>query len=151
MSSIPVTDRPKRVSTHDLSTALRIGVARLGRRLRAEKADDEVSDAQISALAFLVREGAHTLGELSERERVTPPSMNRTVNCLADSGFIVRVADPADGRKVVVTPTEKGRELVAETRRRRDAWLYQRLRTLTPEQRRTLADAAAIMRELADS
>ena len=144
-------DRPKRVSTHDLSTALRIGVARLGRRLRAEKADDEVSDAQMAALAFLVREGAHTLGELSEHERVKPPSMNRTVNCLAESGFIVRVADPDDGRKVVVTPTEKGHELVAETRRRRDAWLYQRLRTLTPEQRRTLADASAIMRELADS
>jgi DNA-binding MarR family transcriptional regulator len=63
----------------------------------------------------------------------------------------VRVADPDDGRKVVVTPTGKGHELVAETRRRRDAWLYQRLRTLTPEQRRTLADASAIMRELADS
>jgi DNA-binding MarR family transcriptional regulator len=77
--------------------------------------------------------------------------MNRTVNCLADSGFIVRVADPSDGRKVVVTPTDKGRELIAETRRRRDAWLYQRLRTLSPEQRRTLSDAAAIMRELADS
>jgi DNA-binding MarR family transcriptional regulator len=151
MSNSTIADRPKRVSTHDLSTALRIGVARLGRRLRAEKADDEVSDAQISALAFLVREGAHTLGELSEHERVTPPSMNRTVNCLADSGFIVRVADPSDGRKVVVTPTDKGRELIAETRRRRDAWLYQRLRTLSPEQRRTLSDAAAIMRELADS
>jgi DNA-binding MarR family transcriptional regulator len=151
MSNSTIADRPKRVSTHDLSTALRIGVARLGRRLRAEKADDEVSDAQISALAFLVREGAHTLGELSEHERVTPPSMNRTVNCLADSGFIVRVADPSDRRKVVVTPTDKGRELIAETRRRRDAWLYQRLRTLSPEQRRTLSDAAAIMRELADS
>lgn len=151
MSESTTVDRPKRVSTHDLSTAVRIGVARLSRRLRAEKADDEVSDAQISALAFLVREGAHTLGELSERERVTPPSMNRTVNCLADAGYIIRAADPKDGRKVVVTPTDTGRELVAETRRRRDAWLYQRLRTLTPEQRRTLADAATIMRELADS
>ncbi len=36
----------KRVNTHDLSTALRVGVARLSRRLRAEKADNEVSDAQ---------------------------------------------------------------------------------------------------------
>ncbi len=146
-----IIDRPKRVTTHDLSTALRIGVARLGRRLRAEKANDEVSDAQTYVLAYLVREGPRTLGDLSEHERVTPPSMNRTVNCLADAGLVVRVDDPSDGRKVVITPTEKGRELIDETRRRRDAWLYQRLRKLTPEQRRVLADAATIMRELADS
>jgi DNA-binding MarR family transcriptional regulator len=47
--------------------------------------------------------------------------------------------------------TDAGRELVAETRRRRDAWLHKRLRSLTPEQRDTLAEAAAIMRDLADS
>ena len=140
-----------RLSTHDLSSALRIGVARLSRRLRSEKADDELSDAQTSALAFLVREGALTIGELSERERVKPPSMNRTINHLEAAGYVERTADQADGRKVVVVPTERGVELVAETRRRRDAWLHQRLRTLSPEQRAILAQAADIIRELAES
>lgn len=140
-----------RLSTHDLSSALRIAVARLSRRLRAEKEDDELSDTQTSTLAFLVREGSGTIGRLSEHERVTPPSMNRTVNHLEQAGYVVRTADAVDGRKVVVVPTESGLRLVAETRRRRDAWLNQRLRTLTPEQRETLAEAAAIMREIADS
>jgi DNA-binding MarR family transcriptional regulator len=140
-----------RLSTHDLSGALRIAVARLSRRLRAEKEDDELSDAQTAILAFLTREGSSTIGGLSEFERVTPPSMNRTVNRLEEAGYVARTADDADGRKVVVVPTERGRELVAETRKRRDAWLHQRLRRLTPEQRATLADAARIMRELADS
>ncbi|GAA4137245.1 MarR family winged helix-turn-helix transcriptional regulator [Leifsonia shinshuensis] len=140
-----------RLSTHDLSSALRIAVARLSRRLRAEKEDDELSDTQTSTLAFLVREGSGTIGRLSEHERVTPPSMNRTVNHLEQAGYVVRTADAVDGRKVVVVPTESGLRLVAETRRRRDAWLNQRLRTLTPEQRETLAEAAAIMRGIADS
>ena len=140
-----------RLSTHDLSSALRIAVARLSRRLRAEKEDDELSDTQTSTLAFLVREGSGTIGRLSEHERVTPPSMNRTVNHLEQAGYVRRTADAADGRKVVVVPTEAGLRLVAETRRRRDAWLHQRLRTLTPEQRETLAEAAIILRELADS
>ncbi|KQR50906.1 MarR family transcriptional regulator [Leifsonia sp. Leaf336] len=140
-----------RLSTHDLSSALRIAVARLSRRLRAEKADDELSDTQTSTLAFLVREGSGTIGRLSEHERVTPPSMNRTVNRLEEAGYVRRTADAVDGRKVVVVPTESGLRLVTETRRRRDAWLHQRLRTLTPEQRETLAEAAAIIRELADS
>ncbi|MFF1571459.1 MarR family winged helix-turn-helix transcriptional regulator [Leifsonia sp. NPDC058292] len=140
-----------RLSTHDLSSALRIAVARLSRRLRAEKADHELSDTQIATLAFVVRSGARTIGQLSEFERVKPPSMNRTINHLEAAGYVVRTPDADDGRKVVVTATDDGRELVAETRRRRDAWLHKRLRGLTPEQRETLAEAAAIMRELADS
>lgn len=140
-----------RISTHDLSSALRIAVARLSRRLRAEKEDDELSDTQTSTLAFLVREGSGTIGRLSEHERVKPPSMNRIVNHLEEAGYVERTADADDGRKVVVVPTEAGRLLVAETRRRRDAWLHQRLRRLTPEQRAVLAEAAAILREVADS
>ncbi|UAJ79750.1 MarR family transcriptional regulator [Leifsonia sp. ZF2019] len=140
-----------RITTHDLSSALRIAVARLSRRLRAEKEDDELSDSQTSTLAFLVREGSGTIGRLSEHERVKPPSMNRIVNHLEQAGYVARTADAEDGRKVVVVPTEAGRGLVAETRRRRDAWLHQRLRGLTAEQRAVLVEAAAIMREVADS
>ena len=140
-----------RLSTHDLSGVLRIAVARLSRRLRAEKEDDELSDSQTAILGYLVREGSGTIGRLSEFERVKPPSMNRTVNRLEEAGYVERTADAADGRKVVVVPTHRGVELVAETRRRRDAWLHQRLRSLSQEQRATLAEAAEIMRELADS
>src|SRR6478609_1975111 len=140
-----------RLSTHDLSGALRIAVARLSRRLRAEKADDELSDSQTAALGYVVREGSATIGRLSEFERVKPPSMNRTVNRLEEAGYVERTSDAGDGRKVVVVPTDRGTELVAETRRRRDAWLHQRLDTLTPEERATLAEAARIMRQLADS
>ena len=53
--------------------------------------------------------------------------MNRTVNRLEEAGYVERTADAADGRKVVVVPTDRGAGLVAETRRRRDAWLHQRL------------------------
>jgi len=140
-----------RLSTHDLSGALRIAVARLSRRLRSEKEDHELSDSQTATLGYLVREGSATIGGLSEFERVKPPSMNRTVNRLEQAGYVARTSDDSDGRKVVVVPTERGVELVAETRKRRDAWLHQRLRTLTAEQRATLAEAAEIMRELADS
>ncbi|WP_431219753.1 MarR family winged helix-turn-helix transcriptional regulator [Leifsonia xyli] len=139
------------LSPHELSGLLRIAVARLSRRLRAEKEDDELSDSQTATLAYLVSEGSGTIGRLSEFERVKPPSMNRTVNRLEAAGYVERTADAADGRKVVVVPTDRGIELVTVTRERRDAWLQQRVRTLSPEQRATLAAAAEIMQELADS
>lgn len=135
----------------ELSINLRVGVARLSRRIRAEKAAEDISDSQYTVLTQLFREGPHTLGELSEAERVTPPSMNRTVNCLVDAGYVERTSAPDDGRKVVVQTTEAGRLLVTETRRRRNAWLVGLLEELTPEQRDMLTEAAVVIRELADS
>lgn len=141
----------RRVTNHELSTNIRVAVARLSRRLRAEKAGGDLSDGQYSVLAFVHREGPKTLSELSRYERVTPPSMNRTVNHLEAAGFVVRQASIDDKRKVLFVPTDAGRELVTETRRRRDAWLDRRLAKLPPETRALLADAADVIRELADS
>jgi DNA-binding MarR family transcriptional regulator len=130
---------------------LRLAIMRLARRLRAQKADDTISDSQMSVLAKLHHEGAHTIGQLSEGEKVTPPSMNRTVNSLETAGYVARGAAPDDGRKVVVTITAAGTEFVQQTQSRRDAWFVSRLEQLTPDQRTTLDAAASVIRELADS
>jgi DNA-binding MarR family transcriptional regulator len=135
----------------DLEAQLRIAVARLNRRVRLEKAGDELSDGQFSALSLLVRQGARTIGQLAEAERMSAPSMNRIVNTLQALGYVSREGTPEDGRKVVVRATETGEAFVTETRRRRDRWLHTRTRRLTREQRATLREAAVIMRELADS
>lgn len=141
---------PGRQGVAQLSHDFRMANGRLARRLRQEKADNELTDGQFSALGTLFVEGPLTLGALSEHERVTPPSMNRTVNALVDAGLVRRDGSADDGRKVVLTATESGLALMRETRKRRDAWLAQRIIKLTPEQRRTLADATVIMKELAE-
>lgn len=141
------------ISTHEeLATEavnLRIGTFKLARRLRAQRAIDTMSDGQYAVLVTLKLRGPHTLSELAERERVSAPSMNRTVNCLEESGYLERTPDTEDRRKVNLTLTDEGLTVVAETTRRRDEWLEEVLISLTPEQRKTLADAAAIMAEAA--
>ncbi|KJL44555.1 MULTISPECIES: MarR family winged helix-turn-helix transcriptional regulator [Microbacterium] len=135
----------------DLSPAasqLRIATFRLARRMRTQRAVDSMSDGQFAVLAALKVHGPHTLGELAERERVSAPSMNRTVNCLQDSGYIVRGADERDGRKVVISLTPEGVAVVEETARRRDAWVESSLAELTPAERETLAAAAEIMERM---
>jgi DNA-binding MarR family transcriptional regulator len=132
----------------DLSAAasdLRIATFRLARRLRTQRAIDSMSDGQFAVLAALWVHGPHTLGELAERERVSAPSMNRTVNCLQDSGYVARSADESDGRKVVISLTDTGRSVVDETARRRDAWVESALADLSADERETLARAAEIM------
>ena len=139
-----------RMSTHDLSGALRIAVARLSRRLRAEKEDDELSDAQTAALGYLVREGSATIGELSEYERVKPPSMNRTVNCLAERGLLRRDPDADDRRKVWIALTDDGTRVVVETEQLRNAWLEERLAELSADELALIAEATALIRKVAD-
>ena len=149
----PSPSAPAGTPSEELSAAasdLRMATFRLARRLRGQKAVDTMSDGQFAVLAALKVHGPHTLGELAERERVTAPSMNRTVNCLEELGYLTRSADETDRRKVNIAVTASGREVVAETVRRRDAWLEEALRQLTEAERAVLADAAAIMRGVAE-
>jgi DNA-binding MarR family transcriptional regulator len=75
--------------------------------------------------------------------------MTRTVNCLQDGGYVTRRPHATDGRQVVVALSEKGTQTLLADRARRDAWLAQRLRDLTPEERDTLRRAAPILDRLA--
>jgi DNA-binding MarR family transcriptional regulator len=133
-----------------LAAALRISVARLTRRLRSERDPrNELSIGQLSVLGVLFRDGACSIGELAAQERVQPPSMTRTVNCLEEAGYVVRRAHETDRRQVVIELADKGLTTLEADRRRRDAWLAQRLRELTPEERSVLRKAAPILERLA--
>ena len=135
-----------------LASTLRVSVARLGRRLRSEREpDNELGLGALSALGLLFREGPQTIGDLAERDRVQPPSMTRTVNCLVDGGYAVRRKHETDGRQVIVEISERGRDTVQKDRKRRDAWLAQRLKELTPEERAVLRQAAPLLERLASA
>ena len=151
LTSVVAPGGGRRTTVAELSHDFRLANGRLARRLRQEKADNELSSSQFSALGTIFFHGPFTLRDLSEHERVTPPSMNRTVNALVEAGLVDRAGSADDGRKVVLTVTERGRSLMRETRKRRDAWLAQRIVKLSPDQRRVLTEAVDIMKELADS
>src|ERR1700712_3531955 len=132
-----------------LASELRLSVARLSRRLRAERDPrNPLSVASLSALGILFREGECTVGALAAHERVQPPSMTRTVNCLVEDGYVVRRPNESDGRQVLVDITDQGREILLADRRRRDAWLTQRLRELSPAERALLREAAPLIQQL---
>ncbi len=130
-------------------TEVRLAVFRLSRRLRLEKTDDELSDTQFGVLAVLHRFGPHTLSALAERERVTAPSMNRTVNYLEERGYLRRDADEEDRRRSNIVITDAGAAVVRETIAKRDAWLTSRIRKLPAEERAILVAAAEIIGRIA--
>ena len=130
---------------------IRLAIQRLARRIRSMQADDDVTEGQRAVLIALSKNGTQTLGSLSEHERVTPPSMNRTINALVELGLVTRETAPDDARKVRLNLSSTGEAFIRETRRRRDAWFTTRLDALPFDQRRMLRDVAPILRDLADN
>lgn len=148
---MPPSQRTVRTDT-GLASELRLAVMRLRRRLALERhPDNELSLGAMAVLGALHRSGDLTIGELAAYERVQPPSMTRTVNCLADDGYVERRAHATDGRLVVVVLTDEGRAMLHADRARRDAWLDRLLADLTAEERAVLRDAAPILQRLAQS
>ena len=133
-----------------LASTLAVSVARLSRRLRQER-DSDLTATQLSALGSIRRHGPLTIGAVAAFERVQPPSMTRTVNCLLDRGMVTRAAHPTDGRQVVVSVSDEGLTLLDAERRRRDAWLAKRMRELSPADRDLLRRAAPLLEGLANA
>jgi len=132
-----------------LAARLRLGVTRLARRLRQE-AEAGVTPSMLSALSSADRQGSLTMRDLCNAEQVQPPTMTRIVAALVEAGLVVREADPSDGRVAWVNVTREGRRLLEQSRRRKEAYLAKALRSLEPEELRTLEAAAQILDRLTD-
>jgi DNA-binding MarR family transcriptional regulator len=135
----------------DPDDELRVLIQKVSRRIRAERAGSGVTDTQLSVLWKLANEGALTPTALAEKERVSAPSMNRTLNALEASRFVQRERSATDARSVLVTITPAGENLIAETRRLRAAWFHEQLAHLSKADREALEAARPVLRRLADS
>ena len=132
------------------SQRLALAVARLNRRLRQERHSD-LTPSQMSVLGTLRRLGPTSPSAIAQHERVSAPSVTRTLNCLVEDGIVERSPHPDDGRQVVVELSDLGEKVLAEERQRRDAWLHQRLRHLDARERAVLREASALLERLSDS
>ena len=141
-------DMPTMSRTAELASIMRVSVMRLSRRLRAERSDVGLTLTQIATLGTLDRSGPLTPRELAEHEKVQPPSMTRVLASLEELGLIDRTPHESDGRQHLVSLTINARALLKEDRRRREAWLAQRLAELTTAERDLLSAAAPLLERL---
>jgi DNA-binding MarR family transcriptional regulator len=127
---------------------------RLRARLRAESAPTEMpwTWSQLTTLSRIVEDGPTTTSALASAEHVRRQSMAETVATLREDGLVSTDQDPNDGRKTLITATDKGQRLSRTIPAAREAWLDAAIRTvLAPSEEQTLLKAATIMNRLADS
>ncbi len=130
-----------------LTSDLRMACMRISRRVRFESTAS-VAPHQFSVLARLEK-APRPPKELAAFEKVSAPSMTRTVAGLVDAGLVARADDPSDGRSVILSLTPEGRRTIRDIRRRRDQWFAARLEKLSDDERAVLAQATVLLERVA--
>jgi DNA-binding MarR family transcriptional regulator len=137
---------------YDVASALRVSIGLLRRRLRQVKSEGELTLPESSALTRLDRNGPATSTALARQEQISPQSMGATLSALEVRGLVERRADPGDGRRVVLSVTEAGREVMQNRRNARTEQLAQALSAgFTPAELSQLMAAAPLLERLAQS
>lgn len=134
----------------DQISRLRRAVMVLGRRLRQQASDGDLSATEMSVLGRVLRGEAVTPGQLARAEHVQPPSMTKSLERLTERGFLARRPNPEDGRQQLLSITEVGREFIERTREERNRWLAEHLANLDEQQRTALQAALPALEALAE-
>jgi DNA-binding MarR family transcriptional regulator len=136
----------------DVAGALRASIGLLLRRLRQVQAAGELTLPESAALTRLDRGGPSTASALARLEQISPQSMGATLGTLEARGLIERRPDPQDGRRVVLSITDAGRQVLQNKRNARAERLAKALAAgFTPSELRQLQAAAPLLERLAQS
>jgi len=129
---------------------LRALLGRLSRRLRQTSSVGEMTLSQASVLSLLEREGPATPGVLAARERISPQSMGAILVSLEALGLVSRTPDPTDRRRLVISPTEAGLQVIHGARRQKEERLAEALaNNFTNEEQQVLMAALPLLERLA--
>jgi DNA-binding MarR family transcriptional regulator len=136
----------------EVAAALRVSIGLLLRRMRQSRPEGELTLPESSALTRLDRGGPATASELARLEQISPQSIGATLGALEARGLIERRADPADGRRAVLSVTGAGQQMLKDKRNARTEQLARALSSgFTPAELRQLKTAAPLLERLAQS
>jgi DNA-binding MarR family transcriptional regulator len=130
--------------------AIAAGFERFYELVRRLTPRSELSLTAASTLRRLERTGPSRLCELHAPEGVSQPAMTQLITRLEKEGLARRGSDPEDGRAVVVSITDAGREAVARRREGRARALAAMLEQLPAHEHAALVAALPALDRLSD-
>ena len=123
---------------------------RLARELRREIHTLGVTGGQVTLLVQIKRNPGITASELAERERISAPGMSGHISRLETATLIERTR-ATDRRRIGLTLTPAGEQVLEDVRRKRTAWLSEHLKGLSPEERDTIEAALPALEKLLEA
>lgn len=142
---------PDDLDPNAVASALLASIGVLVRRARQQPVGGGLTMPERSALSRLDRVGPTTSSALAREAQITAQAMGATLNALRTRGLVERRPDPDDGRRVVLTVTDAGRQALQNKRNARAELLAQALTggAFTPTELEQLAAAAPLLERLA--
>jgi len=129
-----------------------LSISLLVRRLRQLPHEGELTSPESSALMRLERSGPATASALAKLEQISPQSMGATLAALEERGLVARSPDPGDRRRVVLSATAQGLELLRSKRSTRTAQIAEALASgFSARELEQLERAAPLIERLAQS
>lgn len=105
----------------------------------AQRIDPEIEPASYSVLSTLQTNGPQRMTTISRHLGIGKPTLSRQLSTLAERGFITKKADPDDGRALVISLTEEGRERLEAAQKERSERYLDMLSPWTLEEIQTLS------------
>ncbi|KQS41420.1 MarR family winged helix-turn-helix transcriptional regulator [Pedobacter sp. Leaf194] len=107
-----------------IASELRPVLARLNRKLRKlSPSNTALSQTERSVLVLLEQHEYLLSAELAVLEKITPQSMGALLNHLAELKLISKTASENDKRKIHISLSASGKEMLEQVRHERDEWL----------------------------
>ncbi len=143
-----VTERDLRIQAQEIVAHVRA----LRRDLLRASADDiarsGLTGPQVSVMAHLVMNGPATVTELARELGIGHSTVSGIVDRLQARGLVQRVQDDADRRYTRISVTEKVDRYIENMEVGAFGRLATALGNATSEQRRTICDGLALLRQL---
>ena len=138
-------------SPQDTAQQLRITIGVFKRRVQETTGVGDLSESQLRVLARLERHGPATTAELARREQMTPQAMGTIIGWVTKQGYVERVPDATDGRRVHLHVTAAGLSAVHSGRSAIVERMSQALETaFTPAEVSVLSSAVPLLQRLSD-
>jgi DNA-binding MarR family transcriptional regulator len=126
---------------------------RLRARTRSETGlgSSQYTRSQLVALNRIVAGPPMTSSDLAAAEYVRPQSMAQTLAPLEEAGLVTRSKDPNDGRRILLSATPLGHEVLQSAVDARDSWLALAIEHgLTAEEKASIPKVIQLLDHLTD-
>ena len=133
-----------------VANELRPVLLKLARHLRREVHDLGVTGSQVTLLVQVKQRPRIGIRELAAIEAVSAPRMSQAVDRLVTLGLVQRHPGE-DRRRVGLELTERGEGVLRSVRKRRTAWLAERLKGLEPDELEALEAAVGPLARLLEA
>ena len=128
---------------HQYVSELRTVITRLIKKLRRESVTGQhLSLTERSTLVLLSQHTELLPSELAAMEKITNQSMSQILSHLLELGLIVRTASETDKRKVIISLSETGMQMIMKTRGERDEWLAKAIEETCSEEEQEILKKA---------